>query len=778
MLVGEAPGERESQNGRPFIGAAGRVLDMCLREVGIDRSDVYITNTVKCRPPQNRHPTSAECDACAIYLTEELIRIQPKIVVALGGVAGKALANKEKVGDSRGRQHPLLPKYRSPIPVLVTYHPAAYLHQRGNRSLIDNLAADLRLAQRIATGTTQAPPVWLGKDALRGMIELAKTSLLACDCEWEMLPDSGNQPWSRRNGKLPRLVSVALSGMTAPSAVTVAVPADNVHLPLIKKLLDRIPSVYHNAAADLVWLRSRNIKPRLAGDTLLLASMLNLDHSLSLEVLASILTDVPSDWKAVARSQGVVGRYPASTEEWRQLLHYNGQDAYATLLLNDRLLELTKEKQRESCLPLYERLLRAIDSLVGAALAGVPFDVDLLARLETSAQERLATTRKALADMLGVPGFASSKSGSQEQVAYAIERVAGIQLPRTPKTKKPSLTLPNLVMRQDHPAVRAYIDYSHLQKLETAYLGPWQRMLAAQGDGRMHTQYKLWVARSGRSSAEVDMGGTLQQFPRGARVRQLVRAPEGWSIVVPDYSQIELRIGAWIAAEPTMIALFRSGVDLHCATAGWLKALGQGYTLNRYLDEMHAVWIPQVTKDERQAAKGVNFGFLYGMREAKFITTARKDYGVIFSMEQAKVARDGYFRLYSRLAEWHQESWRWVNLGYVDTPFGRRRPLVLTPGEDREGLLRKAVNTPVQSMASDIALIAMGEIDNEIARRGMSDLAQIIGFVHDSILTLVRNDVLDEVQTLMRTIMEHPPLLGVAMDIPLEVEFKIGQTWA
>ncbi len=123
MLVGEGPGATEDQTGRPFVGQAGQLLNSILEAIGLRREDVYITNVVKCRPPQNRKPLPDEVAACIPYLYRQIELIKPKVIVALGGTAGEALLGvKKSLGELRGKVHRF-----GGIPLVVTYHPAALL---------------------------------------------------------------------------------------------------------------------------------------------------------------------------------------------------------------------------------------------------------------------------------------------------------------------------------------------------------------------------------------------------------------------------------------------------------------------------------------------------------------------------------------------------------------------------------------------------------------------------------------------------------------------------
>ncbi len=123
VLVGEGPGATEDATGRPFVGQAGKLLEGILDAIEVPRDSVYITNIVKCRPPQNRKPLPDEIAACIPYLRRQLELIRPKVIVALGGTAGEALLGVRKgLGELRGKVH----TYNG-TPLIVTYHPAALL---------------------------------------------------------------------------------------------------------------------------------------------------------------------------------------------------------------------------------------------------------------------------------------------------------------------------------------------------------------------------------------------------------------------------------------------------------------------------------------------------------------------------------------------------------------------------------------------------------------------------------------------------------------------------
>jgi DNA polymerase len=142
MLIGEAPGEQEDHQGEPFVGPAGQLLDEMLLAVGLTREQVYIANIIKCRPPGNRDPSSAESAQCRQWLECQIDRVSPRVIMAVGGVAAKnLLGTDEPMWKLRGRVH----RYRG-IALVAGYHPAYLLRSPGEKR---KAWQDLRLVMQV-----------------------------------------------------------------------------------------------------------------------------------------------------------------------------------------------------------------------------------------------------------------------------------------------------------------------------------------------------------------------------------------------------------------------------------------------------------------------------------------------------------------------------------------------------------------------------------------------------------------------------------------------------
>ena len=153
MFIGEGPGSYEDRDGRPFVGPAGQVLDEMLSSAGLRRSDVYITNMVKCRPPNNRDPLPGEITACRKYLDRQIELLQPKVIVTLGRFSLAQFFPNESISRAHGR-----PRAWNGHTVMPMYHPAAALHQGNMRGAIEEDFRKLPEVIRASAAAPQEPP--------------------------------------------------------------------------------------------------------------------------------------------------------------------------------------------------------------------------------------------------------------------------------------------------------------------------------------------------------------------------------------------------------------------------------------------------------------------------------------------------------------------------------------------------------------------------------------------------------------------------------------------
>lgn len=274
-------------------------------------------------------------------------------------------------------------------------------------------------------------------------------------------------------------------------------------------------------------------------------------------------------------------------------------------------------------------------------------------------------------------------------------------------------------------------------------------------ESRIHPNFNLTNVVSGRTSCN---NPNLQQVPRTKDIRGLFKGAPGMILFEADYSQLELRIAAHYANEKTMLNIYLNNGDIHTETA-------RLFTNGR-----------EPTKEERNKAKAVNFGFLYGMQAKKFVEYALNSYGQVFTLNEAAHIRELFFAKYSRLLPWHKEQEHLCEMqGGISNLFGRfrRLPDIHSSNKwERAGAARRAINTPVQGSGSDLLISAVTQINKEL-----KGIAWVGATVHDSIIGECRVEDKDFVDATIRRIMAHPKVLddfGVTLKVPLDVDIGWG----
>ena len=339
--------------------------------------------------------------------------------------------------------------------------------------------------------------------------------------------------------------------------------------------------------------------------------------------------------------------------------------------------------------------------------------------------------------------------------------------------------LKHLNAEHPHPALEGMLARVTKQKHLSSFFNPYAELY--DENHRIHTNFKLAGTVTGRlSSGKADAdkisgsrgklrGVNLQQVPRDPFIRGLFGAPPGWTFVEADYSQIELRIAAFLADETTMKHIYATGGDIHSTTASRVSGIP----------------ISMLTKEQRKSGKPINFGFLYGMSWRKFIETAFSNYGILFTEAEAQGARITYFDLYPKLLPWHAKQRRLVNkYGRVVSPLGRIRhlPDIYSPDQGvRAEAERQAINSPVQGFGSDLAVIAMIRINEILREKGWDQYAHCLGLVHDAINFEVRDDYMSRVIPIIKRTMEDMEHVykqfGTVVDIPIVADVAVGRWW-
>ena len=308
-------------------------------------------------------------------------------------------------------------------------------------------------------------------------------------------------------------------------------------------------------------------------------------------------------------------------------------------------------------------------------------------------------------------------------------------------------------LRSKHPIVGKILEYRELKKLLSTYIDVLPSLINPQ-TGKIHTTYNQLVTATGRLSSS---NPNLQNLPirseRGKFIREAVIPDDGCLFLSADYSQIELRLMAHFSGDEHMQEAFRSGQDIHAATAA--KIFGCPLT--------------EVTKDQRRRAKTANFGIIYGI--SAFGLAQQLD----CSRSEAQALINDYFAAFPSVIKFIEESkQRARQTGYAETAFGRKRYLPDIHSHNatvRAFAERNAVNAPIQGTAADIIKIAMVRIHNRIQAEGLR--SQMTMQVHDELNFNVPVDEVDRMRDIVVSEMEG----AMQLSIPLIAECGVGHNW-
>ncbi|PIT90842.1 hypothetical protein COU17_03560 [Candidatus Kaiserbacteria bacterium CG10_big_fil_rev_8_21_14_0_10_49_17] len=315
-------------------------------------------------------------------------------------------------------------------------------------------------------------------------------------------------------------------------------------------------------------------------------------------------------------------------------------------------------------------------------------------------------------------------------------------------------------LRGEHPIIAEIFAYRELQKLLSTYIDTIPKMVAE--DGRLHAEFLQAGTTTGRMASQ---NPNLQNIPikseLGRNIRHAFIAEKGYVLLALDYSQIELRVAAFLSGDEKLISIFSSGGDVHQAVAA----------------EVFGVPPEQVDKEMRRRAKVINFGILYGMG----VNALRVQLGVETTRSEAQHFLNEYFKNFAGLAHYLDEvKARAARLGYTQTHFGRRRyfegitssvPFIRAAAE------RMAINAPIQGTQADIIKIAMARIDEYIKKSGLEKNVRLLLQVHDELVFEVTNTKVDAVAPEIKKIMENVISPKETHGISFIAEASVGENW-
>jgi DNA polymerase-1 len=392
-----------------------------------------------------------------------------------------------------------------------------------------------------------------------------------------------------------------------------------------------------------------------------------------------------------------------------------------------------------------------IQVLAKMEMEGINLDTEFLNKYSVQLEKELGELHTSIIDMAGE----EFNVDSPKQLGVVLfDNMKITEKAKKTKTGQYSTSEDVLLkLEKEHEIIPKILSYRKLKKLKSTYVDALPELVME--DGRIHTHYMQTVTATGRLSSN---GPNLQNIPirseEGREIRKaFIPKDNDHILMASDYSQIELRIIAALSGDEAMIDAFKSGHDIHSATAA--KVFG--------------LEMDQVSRDDRSKAKAVNFGIVYG--QSAFGLS--QQLGI--KRKEAKEIIDSYYAQYPKIKEFMQN---YVELakenGYVETIMKRRRYLkdINSANAVVRGFAeRNAINAPIQGSAADIIKIAMIKVQDAMEKANLK--SKMLLQVHDELVFDVHNDEVETVKNLVKENMEN----AVEMVVPMDTEMEVGANW-
>jgi len=418
------------------------------------------------------------------------------------------------------------------------------------------------------------------------------------------------------------------------------------------------------------------------------------------------------------------------------------------ILLHKVAENLVNNLKANSLFELYKKIE---EPLIGVLFSmekhGILFNIELLKELQDSMEIEIKETQQKIYELAGE----EFNIRSSKQLAEILFTKMGLPVVKTTKTGCSTDIEVLTALLDRNPIIAEILEFREIDKLKSSYINSLIDCIDTE-TGRIYTTFQQTVAATGRITAR---DPNLQTLPirsdRGRKIRQTVIAPPGYHILSCDYSQIELRVLAYLSGDEKLIEDFIKGGDIHSITAS----------------RIFGIEPEDVTPAMRRRAKAVNFGIIYGISPyglSKQLRITPKDAGMII---------ETYYSSHSGVERWQKETIdAAIDSGWVETIFRRKRWIPeLQNLRQKEYGKRIAMNSPIQGSAADIVKKAMITIQERIEKLGLD--TRMILQIHDELLFEVpereKRDIIDLIIPIMESVID--------LRVPLKVRYKLGENW-
>lgn len=769
MIVGEAPGETEDEMNRPFVGRAGTFLRYdILLPAKVPESAIRFTNTVRCHPAKNRTPTILEIRKCRGYLEAEIRRVRPKVIVGMGNVPLATLLHFFYRGESEeGSSKKVEPKVSGITKwqgkqvwlsefqcwFIPTFHPSFCMLNEISHSTYstDLVIADIQKAWKLAQGSRpsfNAPESVDAKDKVRAAAVL------------DRMERSGSFAFDIETGGSGRSCDKRVIGcsFSCESGRGYYIPWDTLVgsktlFDQFRKLItsSKYLKIMHNGAYEVRVLSTAHGIP-INGvkyfDTMVASHLIDENFSKRLKDLAWVYT-------AFGGYDVDLERYKYENkikEDYSQIPHdmlapYAALDAVATWVIYRKQLP---EMRDEGVQPLFDKIVMPVRRVMSdAEINGMRVDLDRAVSLRKDCESTISKLEERVYSFAGRE-FNIGSNKQLQKVLYDDLRLTPLKETKTGYSTDAE-SLEYLSTQSGSEIVRVLLDRAYVDTMSSTHVGQAIAYTWPE-DGRVHTNYNITGAVTGRASASTP---SLQNVPQDRLVRSLYIASEGCKLVEADLKSAEIATVAAVSGEDTFKRAFREGLDIHSETFRRIYDLPSDY---------------ECTKLERRLAKTINFGLIYGLTA---IGLARR---LDMTPEEASEFMNLYFNRLPKVAEWMERQKALVKKnGYVVSVFGRKRRLPLGLSDkwgDISRAERQAMNSPIQSGAADYTYIGLSRLRRAILSNGME--GKIVHTVHDCVIVDAPEYEVDDMSTLILEAFETPVK---AMSIGMKVEVEVGDCW-
>tara|TARA_Y100000385_G_scaffold291852_1_gene373165 strand:- start:1756 stop:4572 length:2817 start_codon:yes stop_codon:yes gene_type:complete len=512
-----------------------------------------------------------------------------------------------------------------------------------------------------------------------------------------------------------------------------------------------IEKVAHNLKYDLQVINRYNvdvIAPLF--DTMIAHYLINPESKQSMDFLAELYLNYKP--VSIISLIGKKGKNQGNMADLKpeEVSDYACEDADITWQLRELFKpQIEKEHLREL---FYNMEMPLLSVLSAMEQEGIAIDSDGLIKYSEELGTTLVDLESSIKEEAGMD-FNVDSPRQLGQVLFDHMQISS----KAKKTKTGQYATSEDVLQKhknDHAIIPMILDYRQLRKLKSTYVDPLPTLMD-EDDKRIHTTYMQTVAATGRLSSH---NPNLQNIPirtdKGKEIRRaFIPRGEEFQLMAADYSQIELRIIAALSEDEAMIHAFQNGQDIHAATAA----------------KVYGITIDDVTREQRSAAKAVNFGIIYGQSAFGLA----QNLGI--SRKEAKQIIDSYFEQYNTIKAYMDNAVAEArDKGYVETIMKRRRYLkdINSANAVVRGFAeRNAVNAPIQGSAADIIKLAMIGVHGAMQEEQVK--SKMLLQVHDELVFDVHESEVEMMQNLVKKEMES----AIELVVPMEVEIEVADNW-